>query len=76
MLSACPGSQSCAWQEPPISRTEQITTALASTLEEVGVTGKLEVTSGEGKATIVLGAPNGDDTMVEVVIADLDDDAE
>jgi hypothetical protein len=54
-----------------MSRTEQITTALATTLEEVGVTGKLVVTSNEGKATMVIGMPTGDDSKVEVKIADL-----
>ncbi len=50
---------------------KDVATVIQSALDEIGVTGKLEVSMDGQEAAKPLGAPSGDDRHVDVVVEDL-----
>jgi hypothetical protein len=56
-----------------MANAKDVATVIQSALDEIGVTGKLDVSMDGQDATKSLGASNGDDIHVDVVIEDLDE---
>jgi len=56
-----------------MANAKDVATVIQSALDEIGVTGKLDVSMDGQDATKSLGTPNGDDIHVDVVVEDLDE---
>lgn len=54
-----------------MANAKDVAAVIQSALDEIGVTGQLEVSMDGQEATASLGAPNGDDHHVGVVVEDL-----
>lgn len=54
-----------------MANAKDVAAVIQSALDEIGVTGQLEVSMDGQEATKPLGTPNGDDLHVGVVVEDL-----
>ncbi|WP_375421675.1 hypothetical protein [uncultured Sphingomonas sp.] len=54
-----------------MATTNDITTAITAALEEIGVEGEVDVTSGEARVTQPVGSPSGDAQLIKVEVSDL-----
>ena len=57
-----------------MATAKDIATVIQSALDEIGVTGELEVTADGERATKPLGAAGGDDVQVDVAVQDTSND--
>ncbi|WP_242154810.1 hypothetical protein [Sphingomonas sp. BAUL-RG-20F-R05-02] len=56
-----------------MANAKDVATVIQSALEEIGVTGQLEVSMDGQEATKSLGTARGDDLHVGIIVGDIDD---
>jgi hypothetical protein len=64
---------SASHKDDIMANAKDVATVIQSALEEIGVTGQLEVSMGGQESTKSLGTAKGDDLHVGVIVGDVDD---